>query len=298
MTVAELLAATRAAGITLRVERGRLLFDAPAGALTPELRQALSERKPELLDHLHNGNPAPLGFAQQSLWFLHELHPQDTSASEQFAIRIDGPLDATLLARAWHALLARHSILRTTFSEKDGQVWQVPAPPSLNGPPLLQVDVGTAPAGLLEIAAAALREPFDLHRGPLLKPQLCRIADEQHLLLVTAHHIIADGLSVPVIRAELVALYQALLAGKPSPLPPLQLEYADVARAQLQTDARHEAGVLQRWQEILASPPPSALHALVRPRRGTKISRRSTFSLEAPLADRLRRLARDSGTTP
>lgn len=298
MTVAELLAATRAAGITLRVERGRLLFDAPAGALTPELRQALSERKPELLDHLHNGNPAPLGFAQQSLWFLHELHPQDTSASEQFAIRIDGPLDATLLARAWHALLARHSILRTTFSEKDGQVWQVPAPPSLNGPPLLQVDAGTAPAGLLEIAAAALREPFDLHRGPLLKPQLCRIADEQHLLLVTAHHIIADGLSVPVIRAELVALYQALLAGKPSPLPPLQLEYADVARAQLQTDARHEAGVLQRWQEILASPPPSALHALVRPRRGTKISRRSTFSLEAPLADRLRRLARDSGTTP
>ncbi|MCP5140704.1 MAG: amino acid adenylation domain-containing protein [Chromatiales bacterium] len=298
MTIAELLAATRAAGITLRVERGRLLFDAPAGALTPELRQALSERKPELLDYFHNGNPAPLGFAQQSLWFLHELYPQDTGASEQFAIRIDGPLDPTLLARAWHALLARHSILRTTFSEKDGQVWQVPAAPQLNGPPLLQVNVGTVQSGLLEIAATALREPFDLRRGPLLKPQLCRMADEQHVLLVTAHHIIADGLSVPVIRAELVALYQALLAGKPSPLPPLQLEYADVARAQLQTDAQHETGVLQRWQEILASPPPAALHALVRPRRGTKISRRSAFSLEASLADRLRRLARDSGTTP
>ncbi|MBM4222045.1 MAG: hypothetical protein FJ170_08885, partial [Gammaproteobacteria bacterium] len=175
MTVAELLAATRAAGIRLRAERGRLLYDAPAGALTGELRQALRERKAELLAHLHADSPAPLSFPQQSLWYLHELHPQDTSASEQFAIRIDGPLDAPLLARAWQALLARHAILRTTFMERDGQVWQVAAPPDPGDAALPQVEAGSTPAALLEIAAAALREPFDLARGPLLKPQLCRI---------------------------------------------------------------------------------------------------------------------------
>ena len=306
MTVAELLAATRAAGIELRVERGRLLYDAPAGALTPKLREALGSRKPELLAHLLNADPAPLGFAQQSLWFLHELYPQDTSASEQFAIRIDGPLDTAALAGAWYALLVRHAILRTTFEARDGQVWQRPTPPALNGPLLPQLDVGADRAELVEIAAAALREPFDLNHGPLLKPQLCRIADQQHVLLVTAHHIIADGLSVPVIRTELALLYKALLAGEPSSLPPVTLDYADVARAQVrglahgrvQSDAQHEASVLQRWQEILASPSPAALHTLVRPLPGPKVSRRSAFSLKAPLADGLRRLARDSGTTP
>jgi amino acid adenylation domain-containing protein len=302
MTVAELLAATRAAGIELRVERGRLFYDAPAGALTPALRQALSKRKPELLAHLLDDSPAPLGFAQQSLWFLHELYPQDTSASEQFAIRIDGPLDVAVLARAWHALLARHAILRTTFRARDGQVWQVPMPLPLGEAPIPSLKVSPDPADLLEIATAALREPFDLNRGPLLKPQLCRIADQQHVLLVTAHHIIADGLSVPVIRAELATIYTALRAGEPSPLSPVELGYVDIARAQItalaQTDVQHEARVLQRWQEILASPPPAALHALLRPPPGPKISRRSAFSLNATLADGLRRLARDSSTTP
>jgi amino acid adenylation domain-containing protein len=302
MTVAELLAATRAAGIRLRAERGRLLYDAPAGALTEELRRALRERKAELLAHLHAGGPAPLAFPQQSLWYLHELHPQDTSASEQFAIRIDGPLDAALLARAWQALLARHAILRTSFSERDGQVWQVAAPPLPDCPPLPQLEAGTAPEELLRIAAAALREPFDLARGPLLKPQLCRIDGQQHVLLVTAHHIIADGLSVPVIRAELAALYTALRTGEPPALPAVQLEYADVARAQAegdaQVDAQQEARALARWRQILAAPPPPALQSLVRPPPGPKLSRRSAFSLDTVLADGLRRLARDSGTTP
>ena len=298
MTVAELLAATRAAGIRLRVERGRLFYDAPAGALTTDLRQALSARKSELLAHLSADGAVPLAFPQQSLWFLHQLHPQDTSASEQFAIRIDGPFDAALLAQAWQALLARHAILRTTFSERDGEVWQRAALPVPDAVPLPQVHVGTAPEDLLQIAAAALREPFDLLRGPLLEPQLCRITDEQHVLLVTAHHIIADGLSVPVIRGEIAALYAALRNGKPSPLPAVQFEYADFALAQTRIDAQREAGILQRWQEILASPPPPALQALVRPPPGPKISRRATFSLDAVLADGLRRLARDCGTTP
>lgn len=302
MTIAELLAATRAAGIELRVERGRLLYDAPAGALTPQLREALSGRKSELLEHLGNDERAPLGFAQQSLWLLHELHPQDTSASEQFAIRIHGRLDAVILARAWYALLARHAILRTTFSERDGQVWQQVSPPLLIGPLLPQVDVGTERADLLQLATAALRQPFDLGRGPLLAPQLCRIADDQHVLLVTAHHIIADGLSVSIIRAELAALYHALLTGKSSPLPPVRLAYADVARAQLQTDEQREARVLQRWRTLLEALPPAALPALVRPPQqavqAAKISRRAPFAIDAALADRLRRLARDSGATP
>ncbi len=145
-------------GHQLRVERGRLLYDAPAGALTPQLREALAGRKSELLAHFGGDERVPLGFAQQSLWFLHELYPQDTSASEQFAIRIDGPLDAAMLARAWQALLARHAILRTTFSERDGQVWQLAAPP-------VRARTATAAASmsarhqadLLQIAAAALR---------------------------------------------------------------------------------------------------------------------------------------------
>jgi amino acid adenylation domain-containing protein len=195
-------------------------------------------------------------------------------------------------------LLARHAILRTSFSERDGEVWQQAAPSVPDAVVLPQLDAGTAPEKLLEIAAAALREPFDLRRGPLLKPQLCRIDAGQHVLLVTAHHIIADGLSVPVIREELSALYAALRRGEPSPLPAVQLEYADVALAQGPLDTQREAGILQRWREILARPPAPALQALVRPPPGPKVSRRAGFSLEAQLADGLRRLARDCGTTP
>jgi hypothetical protein len=298
MTVAELLAATRAAGIRLRVERGSLLYDAPAGALTTELRQALSARKSELLTHLSADGSVPLAFPQQSLWFLQQLYPQDTSASEQFAIRIEGPLDAVLLAQAWQALLVRHAILRTSFIERDGEIWQQAAPSLPSAAALPQVDVGAAPEGLLQIAAAALREPFDLLHGPLLKPQLCRIDAGQHVLLVTAHHIIADGLSVPVIREDLAALYAALRGGRPSPLPAVQIGYADYARAPGRIDPKREAGILQRWREILAAPPSPALQALVRPPPGPKISRRATFSLEARLADGLRRLARDTSTTP
>jgi acyl carrier protein len=166
-----------------------LLRAAPATARTPE--QATHPAR------------TPLTFSQQSLWFLHTLYPGDTSASEQFAIRLRGPLDRVALERAWRSVLRRHPVLTAIFLVEGEQVWQVAGSAAEE---MRHVPISDE-VQLIGIAESALREPFDLTQGPLVRAVLCRLSADSHVLLVTAHHIVADGLSVPVLQADLARLY-------------------------------------------------------------------------------------------
>ncbi|MET3498371.1 amino acid adenylation domain-containing protein, partial [Variovorax boronicumulans] len=179
------------------------------------------------------GAPLPLSFAQQRLWFLEQL---DAHARLAYlmpsGLRLVGPLDESALVRALDRILARHEVLRTGFvRQDDGSTAQVIAPEDVRLP-LMRADLtasadpqGEARRHSQEEAATA----FDLSHGPLIRARLLKLAEREHVLLVTMHHIVSDGWSMGVFINELSALYTAFVQGEPDPLPALQIQYADHA---------------------------------------------------------------------
>ena len=244
MTVLELLSELRARGIRLWADGDALRYSAPAGALEPALRAELLQRKPEILALLRGASAAPrirpaardgdppLSFAQQRLWFLDQMEPGSPAYNIHRAIRLTGRLEVGALERALNEIARRHESLRATFTVRDGRPLQVIAPPVPL--PLPVTDLRALPGDEAEAEARRLAEaeahrPFDLAQGPLLRADLLRLGDGEHLLLLTMHHIVSDGWSMGVLLRELAALYSAFLAGRPSPLADLPIQYADFA---------------------------------------------------------------------
>ncbi|MCI0399626.1 MAG: amino acid adenylation domain-containing protein [Chloroflexi bacterium] len=172
----------------------------------------------------------PLSFAQQRLWFLDQLQPGSPVYNIARAMRIHGPLNGPALQAALDALVARHKSLRTTFAVVDGQPLQVVVSHLRIVLPV--IDMGQE-AGQEARARHLLNQeaqrPFKLTEGPLIRLTLLRFNDEEQFLLVVMHHIISDAWSLGVFFRELSALYEALAAGRPSPLPALPIHYADFA---------------------------------------------------------------------
>jgi hypothetical protein len=172
----------------------------------------------------------PLSFAQERLWFLERLEPGQSAYHIPAPVRLRGPLEVWALERALGALLARHESLRTVLRAEQGQPVQQVLPPV---PFVLPVRTLTAGAGrdatLQQEVAQESERPFDLARGPLLRASLLRLGSEEHVLLLTMHHIVSDGWSMGVLLRELTALYHAFSQGQPSLLLPLALQYADYA---------------------------------------------------------------------
>ncbi|MGP6459925.1 non-ribosomal peptide synthase/polyketide synthase [Pseudomonas parakoreensis] len=200
----------------------------------------------------------PLSFAQQRLWFLAQMDGGHSAYNIPVGLRLRGRLDEDSLQRALARIVARHESLRSRFSQIDDQpqVLILPAETAL----LLPVEdlrrhpqADNALRGLIEEQACA---SFNLQHDALLRGRLVRLADDHHVLLLTLHHIIADGWSMGVLTRELAALYQAFSRGEDDPLPPLALQYTDYAVWQ----RRWLSGeVLQRqsdyWQQTLAGAP-------------------------------------------
>ncbi|MGV9678261.1 amino acid adenylation domain-containing protein [Nocardia sp. NPDC003482] len=174
--------------------------------------------------------PLPLSFAQQRLWFLDRLMPGSPFYNVPMSYRLSGPVDADVLRRAFEQLVARHEVLRTVIADDAGAPRQVIGSP---GPmPVPVVDVAAAPDPVTAAAEHALREartPFDLATGPLLRACLVRLAADDHVLLVTLHHIVTDGWSTGVLLRDLNALYESCRTGTPPDLPELPVQYADFA---------------------------------------------------------------------
>jgi hypothetical protein len=146
-----------------------------------------------------------------------------------WSLRIEGNLDQPALEKSLQTIIERHEILRTTFSWKDGMPTQVVRSVSFSLPVVDLSALDRPYERAEELAREEARTPLDLERGPLVRAQLLRVGPEVHVLLLTMHHIIFDGWSRRILIQEVSALYEAYSAGRPSPLPPPKLQYADYA---------------------------------------------------------------------
>jgi amino acid adenylation domain-containing protein len=179
----------------------------------------------------------PAFFPQRRLWFLNQLDPGSAAYNIAARFRIRGPADPAVVERTIAAIVARHEALRTTFRAHDGEPVQVVHPDIVT--PFEVLDLRAVPESTREgeAIAAARREartPFDLEAGPLLRTKLLRVGDEAWLLLLTIHHIVADGWSIGVIMREFARIYPAIAANQEIPLEPLEWQYVDYTLAELE----------------------------------------------------------------
>ncbi|MFV0920461.1 amino acid adenylation domain-containing protein, partial [Ralstonia nicotianae] len=202
--------------------------------------------------------PLPLSFAQQRLWFLAQMEGGSEAYHIPVGLRLKGELDEDALRRSLDRIVARHEALRTRFVAEDGQAVQLIVPADV-GLTLEWVDLSTEAVpehqlGLL--AEAEARAPFDLEQGPLIRGRLVKLGEQEHVLLITMHHIVSDGWSQGVLARELGTLYEAYRSGGEDPLPALPIQYADYAVWQRRW---LEGGELQRqgayWEQALAGAP-------------------------------------------
>jgi amino acid adenylation domain-containing protein/non-ribosomal peptide synthase protein (TIGR01720 family) len=275
-----------------------------ASALPEELREALRRRlagkagRTATIPRADRARPLPLSFAQQRLWFLHTLQPDEAGYNSAVALRLTGALDVAALSRALDALVERHEALRTVFEEADGQPSQVVR--EATAVPLPVADLTGDPGTLETVLLAEYSRPFDLRTGPLLRALLVRLAGEDHVLLLTAHHIVTDGWSMGILLDELCALYGAGPDGTGrDPLPPVPVQYPDFAvwqRKRLSGAALDKQ--LDYWKARLSDTVPLELPT-DRPRPAVRTSAGSVyeFTVDREVAARLRELAAERRTT-
>ena len=230
----------------------RALFDTPTVAgLTQHieaLRQAEPAAPPLPIGPRPQQGMAPLSVVQAQVWVFDQILSGLPLFNISHAIRLTGSLDVGALEQSYDEIVRRHAVLRTTFVSMNGQPMQV-ITPALHVP-IQAVDLSTLPerrkrVEARRLARAAAQAPFDLAQGPLCRVQLLRLEAQEHLLLTTMHHIISDGWSLGILTHELAVLYAAFSAGRPSPLPPLPIQYADFAHWQQQW--RHSGHATPPW---------------------------------------------------
>ncbi|WP_053640383.1 MULTISPECIES: non-ribosomal peptide synthetase [unclassified Streptomyces] len=244
--------------------------------------------------------PAPLSWTQERLWLEEQLRPGDAAYNMPMVLRLRGPLDPGALQAAVDAVVRRHAVLRTRFALEDGApVQRVDADARVA---VRERDLRDAPdpaADALARAMAETKEPFDLSAGPLLRVLLLRSGDEEHLLVLTAHHIAFDGWSFAVLLDDLSAAYRTA-AGGGVPDPGAGLQFADVARWQRETlDGRPLEDLVGRWTERLAGFPAVLELPADRPRPAVQAHRgaRHRLALGTELSARLRELSRERDST-
>jgi amino acid adenylation domain-containing protein/non-ribosomal peptide synthase protein (TIGR01720 family) len=245
----------------------------------------------------------PLSFAQQRLWFLDQMEPESPIYNIPAAVRLKGTLNVIALEKGLNELIRRHESLRTTFSTVAGRAVQEIHPAYNLKLPV--VDLTHLPEAereneAMRLAHEEVRRSFDLAKGPLLRLQLLRLGEEDHVLVVSMHHIISDGWSVGVLIRELTALYDAFLADRPSPLPDLPIQYADFAYWQRHwLEGEEMERQLAYWKEQLGDSPPVLELPTDRPRPATQTFRgaRTSFELPVELFKKLRDLSQQEDAT-
>ena len=285
----------------------RTLFEAPTIAqlaLVVETARGSErgEQAPLLIPFARTG-PIPLSFAQQRLWVLAQLEPDSTAYNIPIALRVRGALDVAALERSFHEVVGRHESLRTRFHSLNGVPVQVIGPARPFTIPL--IDLQHLPEerraqAATRLAAVEAERPFDLRYGPLLRVSLIRLRSDEHLVLLTLHHIVSDAWSAHVLVQELTALYAAAVEGRPAPLPDLPVQYADVAQWQR---AWLSGPILERelgfWKTVLGGDLPVLNLPTDRPRPAVQTSHGAmvTATIQPGLSGDLRAVSRRLGAT-
>ncbi len=316
----EFLSKLHELGIDLRVDGERLLLHAPKGVVSAALKEEIAGRKEEILLFLRNAKaenqavsssipvyakegPLALSFTQERLWLLEQLSPGNYAYNMAGAIRLKGKLNRASLEQTLNEILARHDVLRANFVMVDDQPAQVIAP--YQPLPLKIIDLTGWPAEEQAAEVSRLtdeeaKRPFDLSQDLLVRRTLVKLSAEEHIFLLTMHHIVSDGLSISVFSREFAILYRALVNGLPNPLSPLHIQYTDFAQWQ------HEwlkGEVMERqlayWKKQLASPLPvlnlPTDHA--RPKIQAFNGAKESLALSPALTDNLKKLSHAEGST-
>ena len=264
-------------------------------------RDGRQAREPALEASPRNG-PIPLSFAQQRLWFLDRMTPDNPFYNCPSVLSLEGELGIEALRMTFEEVERRHEVLRTAFDDPTGEAQQLIRPPSRRELPVVDLEGLGASAARDEAERLSQKEalrPFDLQKGRLMRTALLRLAPKKHLLLATFHHIVADGWSMGVFARESAALYGAFSQGHCSPLPELPLQYADFAvwqRRRLKDEGLREQVAF--WRRRLQDVPPLELPA-DRPRPSVQSFRggHQELKLPAELLRLLRTVARRQGAT-
>jgi amino acid adenylation domain-containing protein len=319
-TIEEFLSYLSSLDVKLWVEENRLRCNAPKDVLTPVIKEELAERKEDILAFIRNNNVAsladkqpirpvkwqenlPLSFAQQRLWFLAQLEPDSPFNNIPAAVRLQGQLNIEALQQSFNEIIRRHEALRTNFHTKEGQPVAVISQEKPLTLPILDISLLPANQQQAEIkqqAAQEAQQPFDISNNLLLRVKLLRLSEQEHIVLLTMHHIVSDGWSIGVLVEELATLYQAFCNGQPSPLPQLPIQYVDFAawqRQSLQGQALETQ--ISYWLKQLENAPKVLELPTDYPRPAIQTFRGATYSFELSkeLSASLNKLSQQQGST-
>jgi hypothetical protein len=248
-------------------------------------------------------SPAPLSFAQQRLWFLDQLESDNPAYNIPRAFHLMGRLDVAVLEACLNEIVRRHEVLRTIFSVVDGKPIQVIAPTLNFTLPVVALDELSETDQEVEVQRLVTEEaqrPFDLAQAPLFRVTLLNLSSEEHVFLLTMHHIVSDDWSMGLLWQELSVLYPTFYAGKPSPLPELPIQYADFAvwqREWLQREVLEKR--LAYWKQHLKGAPPMLELPTdrLRPARQTFRGARDSLIISKSLSKALKELSQQEGVT-
>lgn len=315
--------------VKLWLEDDRLRCSGPEAVLTDELNAQLKSHKPEIIAFLRQASQQqaasrttesitaakrpqtiPLSFAQQRLWFLHQMQPNVAVYNLPMAIQVEGYLDISAFTQSLEAIVRRHEILRTRFVTVAGEpIQQIAEPAPLEIEQKDLTDHEESETAVRQAAIAAAQQPFDLSQDQLLRVTLLKLSDSHSVILFTVHHIVADGWSQEILIQELASFYRTALLGQLDSgqsdrseriLPSLPIQYADFALWQrnwlqgevLEAQLHYWRNQLDASQSVLQLPADFP-RAKVQTYQGTV----EQFSLSASLSAQLRDLAQSHSVT-
>ncbi|MGD1712998.1 condensation domain-containing protein [Dapis sp. BLCC M172] len=272
MNLTQVLSQISSQGIKLWAEGDELKIRAPKGALTPEIRDLLSQNKLELLQLLQGktnnidatsvplvsvsrDKDLPVSYQQERLWTVDQLMPGMANLNLCIAVRIEGLIDIEILQKSWNEIISRYDILRTNFAFVEGSLVQVVIPSLTNEISVLDypdLSATEQEKTFKEVFEEESAQSFDLSQGQLFSLKLLRFSEKEGVLVLIFHHIISDGLSLNLLDRELINLYDSYLSKKESPLKELDIQYGDYAvwqREWLQGDVLEKG--LNYWKQQL-----------------------------------------------
>jgi amino acid adenylation domain-containing protein len=317
--VERLIVDLRQQGVLLKLENERLICDAPKGVMTADLLDQVRQNKDAIVELLKlerdqsgiaSGIPRvardieiPLSFSQESLWFLEQLNHGTSAYIIPLKIRIPASVDSDVLQRTLNEVVRRHEILRTKFCSVNGSPTQIISPPC--NVPLAIIDLSTVSAEIRaeRIEHSCFQEAtkvFQLDQDLMLRATLLRLEAEDHILLLTMHHIASDATSVDLIFREIFFIYRAYVEGVPLQLEDPHIQYADFAVWQR---SYVSGGVTDRqlmyWKRQMADAPPVLELPIDWPRLAIRSFKSSTETAEIPseLTTRLRSFSRNENAS-
>jgi acyl-CoA synthetase (AMP-forming)/AMP-acid ligase II len=283
-------------------------FEAPTVAALAHHLEGLAptgqaERLSSTIVRISRQEEVPASITQERLWKLHQLLPGMPFFNLLYTLRLTTPCDLAVLEQSLNEIVRRHEILRTSFNVVDGRHVQVIAselPVHLRFDDLQALPESKRDTAGHELIQEEVLHCFDLEHGPLFRARLIRLAELEHLLVITMHQIIGDGWSAGVLANELTALYDAFSAGEAPPLASLSIQYADFAHWQRRWQSRPETvAQLEFWRQQLRNPLSVIELATGRPRRTIDdlLTARRTVRIPASLSEATKRFSHQEGGT-